>query len=76
MGNPAIINNTFINEENESPYLKNDINYREKDSRIIGLVYDIADSMEENWEILFDIEEEDLEISSINLDYIRRNKDK
>ena len=64
MGNPAIINKTYLDEyykdsDNEK------LNTGQEDS-LIGIVYDIADNMEKGWDLYFDFDEEEAELSSIN----------
>ena len=71
MGNPAIINKTYLDEHYKDS--DNEILNREQEDNLIGAVFDMADNMEKYWDIFFDFDEEDAELSIRN---IRSNKGK
>lgn len=57
MGNPTIIDKNYLDKKDTYSEEYN----RKQEDRLIGLVYDIADNMENSWDLDFDIDEENSE---------------
>ena len=57
MGNPTIIDKNYLDKKETYSEEYN----RKQEDRLIGLVYDIADNMENSWDLGFDVDEENSE---------------
>lgn len=60
MGNPTIIDKNYLDKKENYKNYCEEYNRKQED-RLIELVYDIADNMENSWDLGFDVDEENSE---------------